>query len=610
MYFCSHNIVTILFALSLAVPVVRIFYNESSPPRTEEIWKKFAPSLTRKQFDLRYGGGNNYSQIINIVDEPNEVVVVAIDEITNTMGDEYIEAQKPLIRLLTENNSAPFTVEIMPSMDTIVATLSKLLVDNNYDNIVVVPDNKTKISSDVDAVIVKSDNSNNTLDLIKNGIKTGTPVFVILPINLLEPTYFVIQLLRRENTFIVVPVVTKDHMAQIKSDFVPYQAYLYDAMLVASHAVSVSLTNNTPLELFQGMVATQYNGMSGVFSFGIDGKRDKFLFSITLLENSETLKQFGLIDEGGYTITNPSLLPKKSNILVIAVSVSCAIFVFFIIFVGAALIVGLVVRSAVVGKIGISDVALTLPPLSATNHSKTYYGMWRLKKVCVKVLTTAHSAEEIKNTINFLRKLKNERIIRVYGGNTNPEMIVMEFAERESLHSIVLCFDAYIQVKEVQYKVIAQILEGLTYLHQKKILHLNLTPSNVLITTNYDAKLSDMEVSVFAHQRIELIDWKKIKIRYSPPEILDNSELDERTDVYMWAMVIWFIATSIHPFQEISDKKRLIDTIKSGEKPISSLINDSDLIECVEMCWKPKEKRPSVAALKGIANFTHFTHVH
>lgn len=56
--------------------------------------------------------------------------------------------------------------------------------------------------------------------------------------------------------------------------------------------------------------------------------------------------------------------------------------------------------------------------------------------------------------------------------------------------------------EEIIAKITFQILQGLSYLHSKAVFHLDLKPSNVLMTDNHKAILSDYALAQLYDERL------------------------------------------------------------------------------------------------------------
>jgi mitogen-activated protein kinase kinase len=109
--------------------------------------------------------------------------------------------------------------------------------------------------------------------------------------------------------------------------------------------------------------------------------------------------------------------------------------------------------------------------------------------------------KQIVRELGFNKDCASEHICRYYGAfvesTTATISIAMEFCEGGSLDSI------YREVEKlggrtgekVLGKVAEGVLNGLTYLHSKKIIHRDIKPSNILLCKNGQVKLCDFGVS-------------------------------------------------------------------------------------------------------------------
>ena len=122
----------------------------------------------------------------------------------------------------------------------------------------------------------------------------------------------------------------------------------------------------------------------------------------------------------------------------------------------------------------------------------------------LKIITTNPDPDvkrQILRELEFNKDCKSPHICAYYGAfpdvNTGTISIAMEFCEGGSLDSI------YREIKrlggrtgeKVLGKVAEGVLNGLTYLHSKKIIHRDIKPSNILLCRNGMVKLCDFGVS-------------------------------------------------------------------------------------------------------------------
>ena len=62
----------------------------------------------------------------------------------------------------------------------------------------------------------------------------------------------------------------------------------------------------------------------------------------------------------------------------------------------------------------------------------------------------------------------------------------------------------------VRYKIIQGICQGLHYIHQERINHLDLKPANVLLGANMEPKISDFGLSRVFNENVATVVTKNI----------------------------------------------------------------------------------------------------
>ena len=133
-------------------------------------------------------------------------------------------------------------------------------------------------------------------------------------------------------------------------------------------------------------------------------------------------------------------------------------------------------------------------------------------------------------------KLNHPNIVRVYGRETDPvvgDCMVMEYIDGRSLNEFL---------KEnppltARRQVITELLEALAYFHRKQVVHQDLKPSNILITNDGNhVKVIDFG---FADSRdYAIIKNPSYSAAYAAPEQLSGGEVDNRTDLYAFGLIL------------------------------------------------------------------------
>ncbi|KAF8996202.1 kinase-like domain-containing protein [Cyathus striatus] len=165
--------------------------------------------------------------------------------------------------------------------------------------------------------------------------------------------------------------------------------------------------------------------------------------------------------------------------------------------------------------------------------------------------------------------------------------------------------------------LLRDIAHGISYLHEKNIVHGDLKGANILVTSTGRACLSDFGLSSMSDP--EVIKWTSMQstvstggtVRWQAPELVDPDIEDVRTtkesDVYAFACVCYELFTGKVPFYEISRDAAVTLRISRGEKPsqpdLKSRYPDSvfyrglteEIWSIMQDCWRREPaERPNI----------------
>ncbi len=124
--------------------------------------------------------------------------------------------------------------------------------------------------------------------------------------------------------------------------------------------------------------------------------------------------------------------------------------------------------------------------------------------------------------------------------------IVMELCEGENLQGAI---DEGRLVHDVQkmIDIVFDVANGLTYLHSKRVVHLDLSANNVLLLSHGSAKVTDFGLahSLNANEENTI---KAGTITHMPPELLGKGILTTAVDVYSLGVIMWQLVTAQRPW--------------------------------------------------------------
>ncbi len=196
------------------------------------------------------------------------------------------------------------------------------------------------------------------------------------------------------------------------------------------------------------------------------------------------------------------------------------------------------------------------------------YDKWAKKKVAVKALFKSSYKD------NYIRhKFKQEANLYLYLDHTNIAKLT-DYIEKNDTDYIVMDFingktlDEYINtvsgplVGEKLIKIFSQILAGVAHAHHNKVFHLDIKPSNIMITNDMKIKVLDFGISSSKEEKIEKAKRRMGTPMYMSPEQVAMSEIDRFSDIYSLGVTLFYSVTATlpykgkHTFEEIFKKIR------------------------------------------------------
>jgi class 3 adenylate cyclase/tRNA A-37 threonylcarbamoyl transferase component Bud32 len=171
--------------------------------------------------------------------------------------------------------------------------------------------------------------------------------------------------------------------------------------------------------------------------------------------------------------------------------------------------------------------------------------------------------------------LDHPNICTFYGiqqGDSGQLFIAMAFYEGESIKDKIKRGPLpYEMVRDY----VTQICQGLARVHQKGIVHRNIKPGNLLVTTDGVVKISD-----FGHAKLQEGALALTRVgtplgspAYMSPEQVSGGKVDHRTDLWSLGVVTFEMITGRRPF-EAPYGESLIYLITQSDAPLMSTVRE------------------------------------
>ncbi|MEJ2535656.1 MAG: protein kinase [Calditrichia bacterium] len=198
------------------------------------------------------------------------------------------------------------------------------------------------------------------------------------------------------------------------------------------------------------------------------------------------------------------------------------------------------------------------------------------RKVAIKFLPPqiAGNTEERKRfeiEAKAAAALNHPNIATIYAiEEADDEMfIVMEYIDGQELKNIVRAYhDTPIPIKDIINYAI-QIAEGLQAAHEKGIVHRDIKSSNIMITEKGQVKIMDFGLAKVG-QGIQLTREKSTlgTVAYMSPEQARGDEVDYRTDIWSFGVVLYEMLTGQLPFRGDYDQAVIYAILNEYPKPL------------------------------------------
>ena len=155
--------------------------------------------------------------------------------------------------------------------------------------------------------------------------------------------------------------------------------------------------------------------------------------------------------------------------------------------------------------------------------------------------------EDIKNEAKLLSKVNSEHIVKYYESfsSENSFNIVMEFVDGSNLQNYI--GDHRREHKKIEeediYSFIVDICKGLKEIHSKNIIHKDIKPDNLFLTTNGIIKIGDFGIS---RQLINSRDFANTcngPLLYMAPEEIKQNNYNTKVDIWALGCVIHELCT-------------------------------------------------------------------
>uniref|UniRef100_A0A3B4G037 Calcium/calmodulin-dependent protein kinase type 1D-like n=1 Tax=Pundamilia nyererei TaxID=303518 RepID=A0A3B4G037_9CICH len=215
--------------------------------------------------------------------------------------------------------------------------------------------------------------------------------------------------------------------------------------------------------------------------------------------------------------------------------------------------------------------------------------MYALK--CLKKKHLAHS--NLENEINVLRRIKHDNVVGLedfYESRTHY-YLVMQLVSGGELFDRIL--DKGVYTEKDASKVIKQVLQAVSYLHENSIVHRDLKPENLLYyNTDENAKIMVSDFGLSKTLEHGVMSTACGTPGYVAPEVLAQKPYSKAVDCWSIGVITYILLCGYPPFFE-ENEKRLFSKIMRAEYAFHSPFWDDISESAKEFIKNMMEKNPT-----------------
>ncbi len=227
-----------------------------------------------------------------------------------------------------------------------------------------------------------------------------------------------------------------------------------------------------------------------------------------------------------------------------------------------------------------------------------------IKLMLPHLAADAAAVEMFLNEARVAARFRHPNVVQIFdvGVDTGRYFISMELIRGVSLASLMRALATHHEQLEPDLfaHVARGLCAGLEHAHAQRaedgspleLVHRDVSPQNVLISTDGEVKLTDFGISkVKGASSSTEPGVIKGKFEYLPPEAIQSQALDRRLDVYAAALTLFHLATLRSPFRRASDLDTLRAVLNEPLPPLREARPDLPEAACAAIA-RCASKRP------------------
>ncbi|MGB8656984.1 MAG: protein kinase [Candidatus Zixiibacteriota bacterium] len=203
----------------------------------------------------------------------------------------------------------------------------------------------------------------------------------------------------------------------------------------------------------------------------------------------------------------------------------------------------------------------------------------QLQRLVALKFLPPHIADSPEEKARFIHEaqsasaLNHPNVTTIYGIEESPQglFIVMEYCEGKTLKQIIE--KDTLSIKKV-LDVGIQICEGLTAVHKKEIVHRDIKSDNIMVTKEGQVKIMDFGLAKLkGATKLTQTGSTLGTAAYMSPEQAQGEEVDQRSDIFSFGVVLYELLTGQLPFKGEHHAAIVYSIINEEPQPVARFNN-------------------------------------
>ncbi|XP_011495829.1 PREDICTED: myosin light chain kinase, smooth muscle-like [Ceratosolen solmsi marchali] len=189
------------------------------------------------------------------------------------------------------------------------------------------------------------------------------------------------------------------------------------------------------------------------------------------------------------------------------------------------------------------------------------------KSFAAKFVRTVKTSDrqQVRDEMKIMNLLRHPKLLRLTAAFESPKEIVMvtEYISGGELFERVVADDFTLTEKD-SILFMRQICQGVRYMHENNVVHLDLKPENIMChtRTSHRIKLIDFGLAQI------LISNKPIRVLFGtpefiPPEIINYEPIGTESDMWSVGVICYVLLTGLSPFMGDNDAETFANIVRA-----------------------------------------------